>query len=142
MLCLKPLNAGSSPHTRGARVGRGGPGASRGIIPAYAGSTHIDSRFFQLKRDHPRIRGEHEGLADELLAFAGSSPHTRGARVSGSRRARGAGIIPAYAGSTARKGAARGWYGDHPRIRGEHVLFLGCDRVEAGSSPHTRGART
>ena len=30
-------------------------------------------------------------------------------------------IIPAYAGSTARKGGARAWCGDHPRIRGEHL---------------------
>ncbi|ERH20062.1 hypothetical protein HMPREF0043_00191 [Actinobaculum sp. oral taxon 183 str. F0552] len=51
-------------------------------------------------RDHPRIRGEH------------------GANTSKTRR--GAGIIPAYAGSTSRSSAICFCCTDHPRIRGEH----------------------
>ena len=73
------------------------------------------------EEDHPRIRGEH---------------HRR--RPVGAGRAR---IIPAYAGSTARR--AQGLHGqrDHPRIRGEHggVAWMGFGGT--GSSPHTRGAR-
>ena len=30
--------------------------------------------------------------------------------------------------------------GDHPRIRGEHRYGGGEDELDAGSSPHTRGA--
>ena len=52
--------AGSSPHTRGAR-------------PATTGRP-------QRRRDHPRIRGEHEDVAHNLVLVHG--------------------IIPAYAGST------------------------------------------
>ena len=31
--------------------------------------------------------------------------------------------------------------GDHPRIRGEHLVIVGAPDRQAGSSPHTRGAR-
>ena len=50
------------------------------------------------------------------------------------------GIIPAYAGSTVVVPHLRATLGDHPRIRGEHVLtHLHPGEIE-GSSPHTRGA--
>ena len=135
---------GSSPHTRGAR--------ERPAIP--------DATI----RDHPRIRGEHRALvvsdvflvgiipayagsthddAMEMGMRAGSSPHTRGAPTperAGTRRGR-----------------------DHPRIRGEHVAparrprqsdgiipayagstknYFSLKPISAGSSPHTRGARS
>ena len=70
---------GSSPHTRGALVLNGGVGVQRGIIPAYAGSTHHAIPQCQPERDHPRIRGEHCHRRLGLLLGLGSSPHTRGA---------------------------------------------------------------
>ena len=112
-------------------------------------------------RDHPRIRGEHQGRAD------GSANRT--------------GIIPAYAGNTSGDGCRTEVMGgssphtrgtlssmlipnwttwDHPRIRGEHlrrlrdVVGLGgiipayagntpnerrVATATLGSSPHTRG---
>ena len=97
---LKRARGGSSPHTRGARLAgeRCHPGV--GIIPAYAGSTLIDSVLYFPVGDHPRIRGEHGPPTPVNSASSGSSPHTRGARQS--RRVGGddVGIIPAYAGST------------------------------------------
>ena len=51
------------------------------------------------------------------------------------------GIIPAYAGSTARGTRCTGSRGDHPRIRGEHVCWIDERNPGQGSSPHTRGAR-
>ena len=135
--------SGSSPHTRGAPARASSTGhATRdhprirgehsravfddrpavGIIPAYAGSTK-----YALSRSRPS---------------AGSSPHTRGAPPTSRRRTRprrdhprirgehpgnplaevvGAGIIPAYAGST-------------------HTSMYGSEG-NSGSSPHTRGAR-
>ena len=134
--------SGSSPHTRGAPARASSTGhATRdhprirgehsravfddrpavGIIPAYAGSTK-----YALSRSRPS---------------AGSSPHTRGAPPTSRRRTRprrdhprirgehpgnplaevvGAGIIPAYAGST-------------------HTSMYGSEG-NSGSSPHTRGA--
>ena len=91
---------GSSPHTRGARVGLRGPADRLRIIPAYAGSTSSDDGAEGDSGDHPRIRGEH-GLAFPLQpSYSGSSPHTRGA-------------------------PSNSWVSppivmDHPRIRGEH----------------------
>ena len=114
-------STGSSPHTRGARPGAASLLLGCGIIPAYAGSTCRRPPAWRRGRDHPRIRGEHEGTEIRVVEGLGSSPHTRGApdrRQAGQSRD---GIIPAYAGST-----------------------LEC-RTEAidnsGSSPHTRGAR-
>ena len=71
---------------------------------------------------------------------AGSSPHTRGALPHLRLHVRHHRIIPAYAGSTsAGHGKASRWW-DHPRIRGEHLHVLLNARMDAGSSPHTRGA--
>ena len=132
---------GSSPHTRGAQGDRRHPCAWVGIIPAYAGSTRNKPPIPSWKdgssphtrgarpstedstrawTDHPRIRGEHLGWLSGSGGVVGSSPHTRGARVFAGPAAPGAGIIPAYAGSTP---SLSGWptgSPDHPRIRGEH----------------------
>ena len=71
--------AGSSPHTRGARAQQLAVSSAPGIIPAYAGSTPgKDSRSLSLG-DHPRIRGEHDSLPNVPGSMVGSSPHTRGA---------------------------------------------------------------
>ena len=51
-------------------------------------------------KDHPRIRGEHDGICRVVAVAVGSSPHTRGAPAPGFSIRPGAGIIPAYAGST------------------------------------------
>ena len=112
---------GSSPHTRGAPVTMCGRIRSRGIIPAYAGSTSRELASSATMRDHPRIRGEH--------AVTGSLIVTR------------SGIIPAYAGSTARPVYRAPGDEDHPRIRGEHDTVDVERAVGPGSSPHTRGAR-
>ena len=118
---------GSSPHTRGApRIPPRSP-PPRGIIPAYAGSTHTRmSRLradppFSAEPDHPRIRGEHMALRNRRWNVAGSSPHTRGARNRGS--------------------SSRSPVWDHPRIRGEHMPRMNPEEKGTGSSPHTRGAR-
>ena len=70
----------------------------------------------------------------------GSSPHTRGAPGSEAASDDGAGIIPAYAGSTSRSHQRRPAVWDHPRIRGEHRAATRHQTRKNGSSPHTRGA--
>ncbi len=111
---------GSSPHTRGALVWRDFVRVLHGIIPAYAGSTQTLLDAVIRVRDHPRIRGEHGLMLFTLSIVAGSSPHTRGAPISGSKTSTTVGIIPAYAGST-------------------QLNKLKRER-HRGSSPHTRGA--
>ena len=134
------LPGGSSPHTRGA------PALPRlvvvvdGIIPAYAGSTWICRWRRPPSRDHPRIRGEHSSRKMTQASRAGSSPHTRGARLLYYDTDSVIRIIPAYAGSTRQPASATGYVPDHPRIRGEHAAPPGTILQTRGSSPHTRGA--
>ena len=132
---------GSSPHTRGAPQGRRRLARLGRIIPAYAGSTTPSWKVTGNPADHPRIRGEHP-IAVHMKAYGtGSSPHTRGARtVVGCWRRRRR-IIPAYAGSTTACPSPSGAERDHPRIRGEHDPEDPLAMIDAGSSPHTRGAR-
>ena len=130
------------PRIRGEHAGaRRLPPMPRRIIPAYAGSTHASMhggegnsgssphtrgaparapREACARRDHPRIRGEHNMVAGYKDERGGSSPHTRGA--------------PRY-----RSPRTPAW-GDHPRIRGEHACSFAVSVDSTGSSPHTRGA--
>ena len=73
---------------------------ANGIIPAYAGSTSTKAPPTALRRDHPRIRGEHDVDSLDDVDFWGSSPHTRGAPSRAFTRKGCGRIIPAYAGST------------------------------------------
>ena len=114
---------GSSPHTRGAPMSEPLPVERRRIIPAYAGSTEPDPIKPPIGEDHPRIRGEHAQRIAVDGAPPGSSPHTRGAPASNLQQSMGAGIIPAYAGSTDSLTLGPPTGRDHPRIRGEHTGF-------------------
>ena len=132
--------AGSSPHTRGARVEHGAGLRWWRIIPAYAGSTAVSIISAISVGDHPRIRGEHGLLGHAHLSAQGSSPHTRGAHIDLPRSGQAVRIIPAYAGSTRHGLDPDKFEPDHPRIRGEHCGRVLCGEGGEGSSPHTRGA--
>ena len=96
----KRAEVGSSPHTRGAHRHRPARRHRDRIIPAYAGSTSPGSAPSDPGKDHPRIRGEHPWTSFAPSPYAGSSPHTRGARHLPRRPGVVKRIIPAYAGST------------------------------------------
>ena len=100
VLTVRYRHLGSSPLTRGAllRFFTGLP--LLGLIPAYAGSTFFYSRCCFLRRAHPRLRGEHTAMFVCSMAFAGSSPLTRGAHDMDMSAEDGGRLIPAYAGST------------------------------------------
>ena len=135
------LPRGSSPLTRGARTFPRSNLPPSGIIPAHAGSTDVPAVVPIAERDHPRSRGEHTVQDIFLEKYAGSSPLTRGARVSHENEVDGRRIIPAHAGSTLSSFGTNLISTDHPRSRGEHLPF-GQDLDRAtGSSPLTRGAR-
>ena len=131
---------GSSPHTRGAPTSKSSSALPERIIPAYAGSTAPRPNGAEDDEDHPRIRGEHIVAWMAKYENAGSSPHTRGARLRTPPRPRPRRIIPAYAGSTSSTSSPGGSTRDHPRIRGEHGVELAIFDDADGSSPHTRGA--
>ena len=133
------FDVGSSPHARGT------PGVAErtppptGIIPACAGNTQGSPVPLSARRDHPRMRGEHDGLTEVDYKDAGSSPHARGTRRRRSSSRFGFGIIPACAGNTTVKAGTWCVPRDHPRMRGEHSMPDPSERKKSGSSPHARG---
>ena len=76
----KCVQRGSSPRMRGTRFGRAGRYARHGIIPAYAGNTQHASPRLTYPGDHPRVCGEHMGMASPASVPKGSSPRMRGTR--------------------------------------------------------------
>ena len=112
------------------------------IIPAFAGSTSRRESPHAAIRDHPRIRGEHNGVQYSPAGYFGSSPHSRGAHSTDGILFVYGRIIPAFAGSTPRSTTRARTPRDHPRIRGEHLVRLAGYGAQPGSSPHSRGARS
>ena len=112
--------SGSSPHMRGTHIQLWFPPADMGIIPAYAGNTDMYARFSPFAWDHPRICGEHSPLGSAVGAILGSSPHMRGTLIHDASGLCRTGIIPAYAGNTAKGVRGSVPVRDHPRICGEH----------------------
>ena len=132
--------SGSSPRMRGAQARVPLEMRASGIIPAYAGSTRRGCSSSAAPGDHPRVCGEHGTTSVEPSMETGSSPRMRGAQDVGRGLGEGAGIIPAYAGST----RACPWgptpARDHPRVCGEHLSSTMTSNYTAGSSPRMRGA--
>ncbi len=104
-----------------------------GLIPAYAGRTVLRVVVSVEGEAHPRLRG-----ADNVCV-PGSSPLTRGGLSPDDVRVDVGGLIPAYAGRTARIQTKRILGRAHPRLRGADFLS-GVVAVSAdGTSPLTRG---
>ena len=110
-----------------------------GLIPAHAGKTHEVAETDKARGAHPRSRGENtcpRCLTDQQ---EGSSPLTRGKRLSRSNVATTSGLIPAHAGKTSHAITASGLTWAHPRSRGENTRRRGESAARQGSSPLTRG---
>ena len=110
------------------------------IIPADAGSTWPRFARPHTTRDHPRGCREHWSTSPTWILLGGSSPRMRGAHYHRLRTSDPSGIIPADAGSTARRGRLRAYDADHPRGCGEHDGQQRFPRQPQGSSPRMRGA--
>ena len=130
---------GSSPHSRGTHEFIRKKQERPRIIPAFAGNTLSYFIFPLFVKDHPRIRGEHNGTTYYVAAFPGSSPHSRGTLSDNANKMGSDGIIPAFAGNTPQCTVVLCVCEDHPRIRGEHRRPSQSVRRRLGSSPHSRG---
>ena len=130
---------GSSPHVRGTLIHQQDFREELRIIPACAGNTLSVHVIGRPDRDHPRMCGEHFSSLTYWWISPGSSPHVRGTRPYGYQLAGKPGIIPACAGNTRAYVFGEGFDWDHPRMCGEHRLFVLAQIVELGSSPHVRG---
>ena len=120
---------------------RTGLGDEDRFIPARAGNTSMCCGSARSGTVHPRSRGEHSAIAQNLIALRGSSPLARGTRavaVLGIFHGR---FIPARAGNTARLSAPFSARTVHPRSRGEHQHPVGDRGHVPGSSPLARGTR-
>ena len=132
---------GSPPHARGRLEAGHGHLDELGITPACAGKT--DGVFGECGRDldHPRMRGEDVDKFIFPVANKGSPPHARGRHLDDRVWVRGERITPACAGKTESAGGKPVVKRDHPRMRGEDVVFLLLGMSIPGSPPHARGRR-
>ena len=141
-LAVPPLDKadiGSSPLTRGKLGGWQWYRDPRRLIPAHAGKTVLRALGAGACAAHPRSRGENTRFLKVALFQAGSSPLTRGKRLSRLRGRSRAGLIPAHAGKTAKVARKASRERAHPRSRGENVYSEIRTILGEGSSPLTRG---
>ena len=131
--------AGSSPRGRGKRVRRLGGRGNRGLIPAWAGKTARRGEAFGDRRAHPRVGGENPSSSACTATGPGSSPRGRGKRLSCADDRLDLGLIPAWAGKTARAVATPSWRRAHPRVGGENRRAVNTSSSADGSSPRGRG---
>ena len=130
---------GSSPLSRGIRTDRRREAQQWRIIPALAGNTGVWWRRPTPARDHPRSRGEYGRIGRCHRPRWGSSPLSRGIPEGRTAKERADRIIPALAGNTAPFQASTRYRKDHPRSRGEYILFSPGTLNRNGSSPLSRG---
>ena len=137
---IDPSARGSSPRGRGApRQPPSGAGTFR-IIPAWAGRTRPLDHPQRAPKDHPRVGGAHAGTGGKYRTGSGSSPRGRGARWQVGSVQNRSRIIPAWAGRTSTRCAARPAGPDHPRVGGANDGVCLMEAVSWGSSPRGRGA--
>ena len=132
---------GSSPRVRGTRTSSRIYGRVRGIIPACAGNTEGLNVHLHLRRDHPRVCGEHNGKIPSGAGMLGSSPRARGTQARLGRGDGVDGIIPACAGNTEGLNVHLHLRRDHPRVCGEHATSMSSVNGAVGSSPRVRGTQ-
>ena len=136
---LSPSLAGSPPQVRGKRPHLGGFFCAHRITPAGAGKTCRNSKYRQVKKDHPRRCGENYSEEIEMEKIKGSPPQVRGklfGKTSERERRR---ITPAGAGKTLSPSPYTAAVSNHPRRCGENLLTYGYNSSNMGSPPQVRG---
>lgn len=112
---------------------------SAGSSLACAGNTARSSTTSTASTDYPRMRGDHDTLAELVVLDGGSSPLARRTRHADHHKCVDQRIIPANAGNTRSPVPVRCRREDHPRMCGEHLSPVAWAWVRVGSSPHVRG---
>ena len=133
---------GSPPHARGRHTAERACDYFPGITPACAGKTSNSLGRYRAYPDHPRMRGEDSFAPTAPSSTHGSPPHARGRQAAIGHVDNSVRITPACAGKTATPSAAPSRTKDHPRMRGEDILFILYCSMIAGSPPHARGRLT
>ena len=112
-----------------------------GITPAYAGTTKVFKVFGIEVRDHPRLRGNHVDKMEFRGYSEGSPPLTREPQTHKIAAKSHLRITPAYAGTTDRSLLGVIHQRDHPRLRGNHSVYVFFSSPLLGSPPLTREPR-
>ena len=86
------------------------------------------------------MRGEQLTISIDPSVSLGSPPHARGAGLLEHLGHMLVGITPACAGSSCAWTASRPRARDHPRMRGEQLMYAFSIVPSVGSPPHARGA--
>ena len=110
-----------------------------GTTPACAGNTLIEPRSAATTRDHPRLRGECAVLCIYSSHITGTTPLTRGIRVSEDLKILGIGNTPACAGNTPCPSGPEFRRAEHPRLRGEYLRRDVAKLGGTGPPPQARG---
>ena len=131
--------AGSSPWSRGTH--KQGNNCSRfdRFIPVVTGNTVAKALSFKYFAVHPRGHGEHCFAIHQVKVSRGSSPWSRGTRLSVGNGRSHRRFIPVVTGNTHILGFALGMITVHPRGHGEHGDCIFYCILDAGSSPWSRG---
>ena len=85
------------------------------------------------------MRGEKDNTVTYDARVQGSPPRARGKELRHRKRCGAGGITPACAGKSLDFGCIVSGKRDHPRVRGEKVLFRRGLRSALGSPPRARG---
>ena len=130
---------GSSPRGRGKRSRRRHRRQLHRLIPAWAGKTATRRRPRSSRTAHPRVGGENSRSSRMFVLWSGSSPRGRGKHPHDRRLRREPGLIPAWAGKTARLTFSPSGAWAHPRVGGENSRSSRARISPGGSSPRGRG---
>jgi hypothetical protein len=133
--------AGPSPRGRGRRGEVGGPAASDGSIPAWAGATAARSAHQSAARVHPRVGGGDAAKCAAQGDGCGPSPRGRGRLAQVADPGDHRGSIPAWAGATFSASGRTPRRGVHPRVGGGDPRWQCCLAPRWGPSPRGRGRR-
>ncbi len=131
--------SGSSPRVRGTHRSTGQCRRRGRFIPACAGNTPSRRTSSTARAVHPRVCGEHTGIANTPVQQFGSSPRVRGTpprQLCAKLQQR---FIPACAGNTTASCVSETIPSVHPRVCGEHCRSRTSASNSAGSSPRVRG---
>ena len=133
--------SGSSPRVRGTLLSPKPRRATLRFIPACAGNTLNQRTTTSGKTVHPRVCGEHPDLAISSSISSGSSPRVRGTQQTGRTWNALARFIPACAGNTGTRQFEVTTITVHPRVCGEHAVWMPVPKIRFISSPRVRGTR-
>ena len=111
------------------------------ITPACAGNTVFFFISAIGEEDHPRLRGEYSRKCPTNHILRGSPPLARGIPIKAKITRSSSRITPACAGNTREATGATATIRDHPRLRGEYIVFFSQPEAEHGSPPLARGIR-